>query len=114
MSSATAYIVAGLSGSALWLGTTFVSGRREAWDSSLYWTVAYPAAIFVAALLGYLASRRAWRWGLTVMLVQAVTMAFAASSFGLLPLGLIMFGILAVPPVGAAMIASRFGGGAAR
>jgi hypothetical protein len=40
------------------------------------------------------------------MSAQAVTLACAASSFGLLPLGLIMFGILALPGAGVAAIAA--------
>jgi hypothetical protein len=44
------------------------------------------------------------------MLAQAVTLTFAASSFGLLPLGLIMFGVLAVPPMVVARIAAGIRG----
>jgi hypothetical protein len=94
-------------GVVLWVATTAVSGRWEAWDASLYWTATYPAAIAVAGVLGYLAPQRAWRWGLAIMLAQAVTLTVAASSFGLLPLGLVVFGILAVPPMVAALLAAR-------
>ena len=43
------------------------------------------------------------------MLAQAVVLAFAAASFGLLPLGLVMFGVLvmAVASWGARMERSR-------
>jgi peptidoglycan/LPS O-acetylase OafA/YrhL len=99
LGSKSAYLCAIAFGVVLWLGTAAASGRREAWDSSLYWTVAYPLSIAVAGALGYLAPQRPWRWGLTLMLAQAVTLAAASSSFGLLPLGLIMFGVLAVPPM---------------
>lgn len=51
---------------------------------------------------------RPWRWGLTIMLAQAGTLAVAASSFGLLPLGLVMFAILAVPPMVVARVAAGF------
>lgn len=105
-----AYVVAAASGVVLWLATSAVSGRREAWDSSLYWTIAYPVGIAVAGTLGYLAPTRPWRWALTLMLAQAVTLAFAAASFGLLPLGLIMFAVLALPPMGAAAVAARVRG----
>ncbi len=103
LSSMSAFLVAVASGALLWVATTALSGRREAWDSPLYWTVAYPAAVVIAGVLGALAPDRAWRWGLAIMLVQALTLAAATSSFGLLPLGLIMFAVLAVPPVGAAV-----------
>jgi len=99
-----AYAAAAACGAILWLTTTIVSGRREAWDAGLYWSVAYPLAIAAAGVLGYLAPVRPWRWGLTVMLVQSVVLTIAASSLGLLPLGLLLFAILAVPPAGAAAV----------
>jgi hypothetical protein len=63
-------------------------------------------SVVVAGTLGYLAPDRPWRWALALMLAQAVTLAIAASSFGLLPLGLIMFAVLALPPVGVATAAA--------
>ena len=105
--SKVAYSVAIVGGALLWLLTTALSGRTEAWDSALYWTVAYPLAIVLAGVLGYQAPERPWRWGLAVMLVQAVVLALTASGFGLLPLGLIMFAVLALPAIGAATLAAR-------
>lgn len=102
-----AFLIAALAGAGLWLATSWLSGRREAWDAPMYWSVAYPAAILISGILGYLAADQAWRWGLIIMLAQAVTMALVSSSFGLLPLGLIMFAVLAVPP----MLVARFGAG---
>lgn len=102
------YAIALAGGTALWLVTMAVSGRNEAWDSPLYWQAAYPLAILLSAALGYFAPERPWRWALAAMWVQAVVMVFTSGgSFGLLPLGLILFGVLAVPPVAAALIAAR-------
>ena len=90
-----------------------LSGRREAWDSALYWTVAYPMAVALGGAVGYLATDRPWRWGLTIMIAQAVTLAVTTLSFGLLPLGLVLFSVLAVPPMLAAHLGAwlrgRFG-----
>jgi hypothetical protein len=102
-----AYAVAIVGGAILWLGVTLISGKREAWDSSLYWAAAYPLAIVLAGGLGYWFPERPWRWGLTVMLVQAVVLVLASSSFGLLPLGLILFSVLAIPPIGLAQLAAK-------
>ena len=104
LSTRYAYTIAITGGAILWLVTRAVSGRNEAWDSSLYWTAAYPFTIVLAGILGYSAPSKPWRWALAVMLVQAVVLAITASGFGLLPLGLIMFAILALPPIGAALI----------
>lgn len=88
----------------LWLGTAALSGRSEAWDSPAYWTITYPLSIVLAGTLGYLVPIRPWRWALTVMLAQLLTLTATAASFGLLPLGLVLFTILALPPVAAALV----------
>jgi anaerobic C4-dicarboxylate transporter len=106
LTNAQAYVLAGAIGAGLWIAVMAISGRREAWDSPLYWTAAYPAGIAVAGVLGYLVPERAWRWALVLMSAQAVVLALAAASFGLLPLGLIMFGILALPGAGVASLAA--------
>ena len=99
--------VALASGALLWLGTAHVSGRREAWDSPLYWSAAYPLCIALAALLAYLAPERPARWAFAIMLVQPIAMVLASGSdFGLLPLGLILFAALALPPFAAAKVAA--------
>ena len=92
----------------LWVATMAVGGRREAWDSGLYWIVAYPLAIVLAAWLGYEFPHRAWRWGLAIMLAQAVTLAVTSLEFGMLPLGLIVFAILSLPLMAAAALVARW------
>ena len=101
----TAYGTAAAAGALLWVAASVLSGRREAWDSSLYWAAAYPIGIAFSAVVGFMAADRAWRWGLTLMLAQAVTLAAMTFSFGLLPLGLVLFAVLAVP----AMLAAHLG-----
>ena len=100
----SAYATAVVGGALLWIATAKMSGRIEAWDSSLYWMVAYPLSIALAGALGYSVPRRPWRWGLAVMLVQAVVLTLTTASFILLPLGLTMFAVLALPPMGAALV----------
>lgn len=109
MSDPIAYVAALAGGALLWIVTATLAGRAEAWDAPAYWMVAYPLAIVLAAVLGYLAPRRAWRWALAVFLVQALVLAATASSFGLLPLGMILFAVIALPAVVAAMAAARLG-----
>ena len=80
-----------------------ISGRAEAWDAPMYWTVTYPLAILLAGVLGYRAPRRAWRWSLAVMLVQApVLLLTSGGSMSLLPVGLALFSILSLPAIAAA------------
>jgi hypothetical protein len=94
------YYVALATGALLWLGTAIVSGRNEAWDSPLYWSITYPLCLLSAGALAYVEPVRPWRWPLALMLVQPIVMLVTSgSSLSLLPLGLVMFGILALPPI---------------
>lgn len=105
----TPYVVAAIAGAVLWVVAAKVSGRREAWDADIYWTTAYPIGIVVSAAAAFLwPSRRAWQFGLTLMLAQAVTLAVTARSFGLLPLGMILFGVLSIPLMATAALVSRW------
>ncbi len=102
-----AWTTAIIGGALLWLLAAAVSGRREAWDSSLYWMIAYPLSIALAGGLGYRVPHKPWRWGLAVMLAQAAVLVATGGDFGLLPLGLIVFSILALPAIGVAVFMSR-------
>ena len=82
-----------------------VSGKREAWDSSLYFSVGMPAVCLLAGTLGYLEPKRTWRWGLAPLAGQFFAMLLMVGPGSLLPLGIIVFGVLAIPP----MIVARLG-----
>lgn len=101
-------LVAGVGGAGIWWATTALSGRREAWDAPVYWFIAYPLTMALAGVLGYRYPVRAWRWGVAVMLGQTAALVVSTRSLGLLPLGLILFGILALPPAAVATAAARW------
>jgi len=97
------YWAAGIGGAVLWALTSLLTESREAWDSPMYWSLTYPLCIVVSGFLGYLVPRNAWRWGVTIMLVQAIALlVLSGGSWALLPLGLILFGILVLPCMAAA------------
>jgi peptidoglycan/LPS O-acetylase OafA/YrhL len=106
-SSRLAYGIAIVAGTTLWLTTSAIGGKREPWDSSIYWTVTYPAAIALAGLLGYVFPERPWRWAVIVIFMQAAVMVIAGSGFGLLPLGLILLTVLSLPAVVLAKLAAK-------
>jgi len=81
-------------GVATWLGVVQVSHRREAWDSSLYFIVAMPLIALVAGVVSYVVPTRVWRWALFPFMAQALVMVVGSGDYGLLPLGLIAFGII--------------------
>lgn len=105
--SLLAHILSAMAGLTLWAVTAVVTGKREPWDASLYWTVSYPLAVIGSALLGFLFPERAWRWAAMLMLMQFVVMAAMGSGLGLLPLGLIVLAVLAAPAALAGVLAAR-------
>lgn len=108
-SSVAPIVIALAVGAALWTAASLTSGRREAWDASVYWALAYPVALVASAVLGYLFPMRAWRWPLALFAGQFVAMVVRNGELGSLwPLGLVMFGVLSLPAVVAARIAARF------
>jgi len=102
-----AYTLAIIGGAVLWQATATISGKTEAWDDSVYWSVTYPLSILLAGWLGYQFPEKPWRWGYAIMFGQAGMMLLFSSGFGLLPLGLILFGLLALPAAIFAQIIAR-------
>lgn len=102
-----AYGIAVAAGLVLWFATSMLGGRREPWDSPVYWTVSYPVAIALAGVLGYVFPERPWRWALVIMFMQMAVMVIGGSGFGLLPLGVILLAVLSLPSVVLAQWAAR-------
>jgi len=91
------HLVTAAVGVAVWLLPWALLGRREAWDHWTYFVVSVPAMSIIAAYAGFRAKSRPWRWPLTFVLAQFAT-ALVLGGFGnLLPLGIVVFFLLAVP-----------------
>ncbi len=98
-----------VTGVCLELGIHALSGRREAWDSSLYWTVGLPIAGVISAAAGFLSRGADWKWMVVIVPSQVLTMMLRSGELGnLWPLALIVGGLLSTPFVLAAFIGSRF------
>ena len=104
--TAAAYAVTIVTGAALWLVIARLGGRREAWDCALYFQAGLPIAALAAAVAAALQPARPWRWGLLVMYSQAGVALVQNPTGSLLPLGLILFGVLSLPALVAAYLAS--------
>jgi hypothetical protein len=105
-----ALTAASLAGAALWLAASLLTSKREAWDSSWYWALAYPLSIAACALLGYRFTAQPWRWVLALFAAQFAAMCLLNGEVGnLWPLGILLFSVLALPAVLAAQVAGHFG-----
>jgi len=96
-------------GVCLELGVHFATGRREAWDSALFWTVGLPAAAIASLAIGYFSRGKAWRSTIVVAPSQVLVMMIRGGEPGnLWPLTLVLSAVLSAPFVIAAFIGSRF------
>jgi hypothetical protein len=109
MTRRTVLILAAVgTGVALELGVHMAGGRREAWDSPIYWTVGLPLAAVVSAVIGYSASGRDWLSTALIVPSQVFTMMVRSGELGgLWPLAVALSAILSAPFVAAAFVASR-------
>jgi hypothetical protein len=99
------YLMAPVCGAAIWVLIALASGRKEAWDSGLYFFVGIPAVCLVSMAFAFFELNRTWRWGVLPLAGQFVRMVLLQGPGNLLPLGVIVFGVLPVPPI----IAARLG-----
>ena len=101
--------IAAVAGVVLWIAASVMSGKREAWDADIYWTVAYPVALALCGLLGIVWPQKPWRWALALFLFQFVGMAIRNGELGgLWPLGLILLAVLSLPGMLVAQLGARF------
>jgi hypothetical protein len=96
-----ASIVLGLT---LWTVVAVAEMRLEPWDAPSFWTIYYPAAIGLSGVLGFVFPARPWRWAVLLMFMQLPIMVLGGSGFSLLPMGLILMAVLALPAVGLAYL----------
>ncbi|TAJ97525.1 MAG: hypothetical protein EPO39_19295 [Candidatus Manganitrophaceae bacterium] len=99
------YSAAFLCGIATWVVVSTLSGRREAWDSELYFSMGMPTVCATSMILGFFEPKRSWRWGAVPMAGQFFWMLMKQGAGNLLPLGVIVFGLFSLPSI----IAARFG-----
>jgi hypothetical protein len=105
----TTVILAVVTGVLLELGIHALSGRREAWDSSEYWTVGLPITALLSVAIGFFSRRSDWLWTCAIVPSQVMTMMIRSGELGSLwPLTLILSSILSGPFVLASFVGSRF------
>ncbi|UUL81603.1 hypothetical protein [Sphingomonas qomolangmaensis] len=92
-------VVVAVGATLFWLAANRLGGTREPWDGPYYWSLTYPAAIAVCAVLGGVFPRRAWLWALILILAQVPVMIAAAGTGPLLPIGIVFALFLSLPAV---------------
>jgi hypothetical protein len=105
MPPAVAVVLSFVTGILLEFVVHAVTGRREAWDSPVFWTYGMPAALGASFAIGLFAKGRAWLGTLAVAPGQVAAMMVRSGEIGnLWPLALVLSAILSAPFVGASFL----------
>jgi hypothetical protein len=97
-------------GAATWIVVAMAGGRREAWDSELYFPLVMPVIALTAGIVSYRVPVRTWRWAMFPFAAQALVMVAQEPLGNMLPLGLILFfifGALCLIPARIGVLAAR-------
>ncbi|NYZ62049.1 hypothetical protein [Luteimonas deserti] len=89
--------IAALIGIAYWAVASGIAEGGEPWDAPAYWTVIYPGALLVSAMLGSAMPTRAWLWGPIVVFAQVPVVIAVSGAGALLLAGLVYAVALSVP-----------------
>jgi hypothetical protein len=103
------YVMALVVGIVVWVVVSNVSHRREAWDSEWYFKMGVPVVCLLSAVLGFIEPRRSWRWGTAPLAGQFFWMLVTQGPGNLLPLGVVVFMILAIPSILTARLGASLG-----
>ncbi len=96
-----------LSGFLVCLVISMATGRKEAWDSGVYFSVGIPVMCALMFAIGYRFPGRAWRWTLSMAVGQTIAMLSAGNSLSLWPLSLLAMTVLSMPQLLAGSIAGK-------
>jgi hypothetical protein len=102
-----AFALSATAGFAVCIAITLATGKKEAWDSGLYFTIGIPLMCVIAFGLGWKFPEKAWRWALGIALGQSVAMLLGGGSLSLWPLAIVAMTILSLPQCVAALLGSR-------
>ena len=107
MNKNTPLLISAVLGAVTWVGIGALSGKTEAWDSSLYWSVGFPFMSIAVLLIAVKWPEKPWRYGVVTMVVQAlVGFIQAFPNINLWPLSIFLLLILSLPLVIAASLGS--------
>jgi hypothetical protein len=100
-------LVSALIGLVVCLFISVVTGRNEAWDSPLYFSLGIPVMCLAIIVISFLIPEKPWRWVAAMAFGQSVALALGGGSLTLWPLAIVAMLLLSLPQMLAAFVASR-------
>jgi len=101
------FVLSALAGFAVCLAITIATGRKEAWDSSLYFVAGIPVMCALVLPIAWAWPTGAWRWAAGMALGQSIALLMGGGSLSLWPLSLIAMTVLSLPQAALAVAAGR-------
>lgn len=102
-----AYGAAAVTGFIVCMVITLSSGRKEAWDTAIYFAAGIPVMCVVALALGYFFPEGAWRWAISMAIGQSIAIVVGGGSLSLWPLAIVAMTIVSLPQLAVALAASN-------
>ena len=99
------FAITSVVGLGAWVAITIVSGKEEAWDSLLFFTIGLPVMLCASGVAGYIEPQRFWLWGIAVVSLQPIALLSGGNVGPLFLVGFFMFGFFA----GAGMLSAWVG-----
>ena len=93
-SPALPYVVSFLAGLVICLAVAKLGGRREPWDTSLYFVAGIPLMCVVTFALAFAYPARPWRWVVSMAVGQSIALLMGGGSLSLWPLAIVAMVIL--------------------
>jgi len=101
------YVASTLCGLLVFFAITSATGKNEAWDDGIYYSVGIPFMCIVVFAIAYLFPRKPWRWALSMAGGQMLAALMHGSSLNLLPLAAIFMAVISIPQFLAAFVGSK-------
>jgi hypothetical protein len=101
------YALSALAGFGVCFAVTLLTGRKEAWDSALYFTVGIPLMCVIVYAISHAFPVRPWRWALSMAMGQAIAMMLGGGSFNLWPLAIVAMTVVSIPQFACAIVAGN-------
>src|SRR5690349_6131784 len=95
--SVVPYVVALIAGFAICLAVAKLGGRKEPWDSSLYFVAGIPLMCLVTFALAYLYVARPLRLAVAMAAGQSIALVMGGGSLSLWPLAIVAMLVLSLP-----------------
>lgn len=109
MKKYTVHFISILLGVGLWTVISKTTGKSEAWDSGIYFSIGVPFLFVSNLILGMISPKDSVKWGLISTFSQIIPLAiFSGEVGGLWLMGLLLFFILSLPNMLANIIGSFF------